>query len=99
MNSNPTNVPLYREEDFVYVNLNEKEIVDRVIWDAEGKAKIRPMPTPEEKVGHKKRQKNYPYCTFRTAQRILRKRKISDADTKPSLDEILTKATQEPFWD
>lgn len=102
--------PAYNEDDLVYVDPDARVVVGKVEWNAAGKAKSLPMKTEvaeeeaEEKGGKEKRrvrrQRFYPWGTYRSMKRIYKlEGKQPKFESQKTLDEVIEKALNEPFWD
>lgn len=101
----------YADDDLVYVDPEQRVVVGRVEWLANGKPKSLPMKkeevaeeSPEEKPGKPKRrvmrQRYYPWGTYRSMKRIYKlEGKQPKVESEKTLDEVIDKALREPFWD
>ncbi|HVW67117.1 MAG TPA: hypothetical protein VHA78_05335 [Candidatus Peribacteraceae bacterium] len=103
---------LYKDDDLVYVDPLKRIVVGRVEFLQSGKPKALPMKTEEDvedDAGDEKpvkgkkrprRQRYYPWGTYRSMKRIYKlEGKIPKVESQKTLDEVIEKALQEPFWD
>lgn len=104
----------YNDDDLVYVDPDAKTVVGMVEWTATGKpkalirkadAEIPADASPGEKPkgrGPKRPQRTryYPWGTYRSMKNVYKlEGKQPRSDTQATLDDVLEKALQEPFWD
>lgn len=96
----------YRDDELVYVDPDTRTVVGRVEWSRAGNPKSMPFvhadKEPKEK-GERKRgggRKYYPWGTYRSMKGVFKiEGKQKKADSNKTLDEILPKALEQPFWD
>lgn len=101
--------PLYKDDDLVYVDPELKLVIGIVEWSNNGRPKSRTMQKavaedPEEgdkeKKGRPHRLRNYPWGTYRSMKRVFKlEGKRKQAENQKTLDEVIEKALNEPFWD
>jgi len=101
----------YKDEDLVYVDPKERIVVGRVEFDAKDIPKPLAMKSPAEepdeeekpekgKVRRKPRVRYYPWGTYRSMKKIYKiEGKIHNEPPTATLDEIMEKALQQPYWD
>lgn len=100
----------YADDDLVYVDPDQRVVVGKVEWQINGKPKSLPMKKEEqveeaeEKSDKPKRrimrQRYYPWGTYRSMKRIYKlEGKQPKVESEKTLDEVIDKALQEPFWD
>lgn len=84
------------DDILVYIDPDTRVVVGPVIWEGD-----RPKKLPREQASgavRKAKRMFYPYCTTRTAKRLLEKKHQKQEEEKLSLEEALQKALTEPFW-
>lgn len=97
--------PTYKDEDLVYVDVDNKKVVGFVEWDKNGNAKkvAVPEPTEEEaaKKGFRKRgdKRFFPWGTYKSMKRVYQlEGKQKRSENGKTLEEILPKALEQAFW-
>lgn len=104
----------YKDEDLVYVDPRSRTVVGKVEWSNADRPKPLPMEedprVPPERGGAKledddpkrrKRRKYYPWGTYRSMKRVYKigDWKVAGEQHQILLDEAITKAMKEPYWD
>lgn len=92
----------YRDDDFVYVDPEKREVVGRVEWGRSGNPKSLPVPDgegEEKDARHPSKKRSCPWGSFRSVRRVFRIGGKAKEVPSSSLDEALTKAQAEPYWD
>lgn len=95
---------VYRDDELVYVDPDLKVVVGRVEWNKTGNAK--PLPIKKEEASpdaEKKRgswRKYYPWGTYKSMKRVFKlEGKQGKFQPDKTLDEVIGKALEQPFWD
>lgn len=105
----------YKDDDLVYVDPELRTVVGRVEFLPNGKSKPLAMknkvveadadaaPSDDPKMKGKmrpRRERYYPWGTYRSMKRIYKiEGKPIREENRKTLDEVIEKALQEPFWD
>ncbi len=102
----------YKDDDLVYVDPELRVVVGRVEFLPNGKSKPLAMkdktveadaeedPKAKGRGGRPRRQRYYPWGTYRSMKRIYKiEGKIPKQESQHTLDEVIEKAVKEPFWD
>lgn len=104
----------YKDDDLVYVDPDAKTVVGIVEWTTTGKPKTLmrksdvesasdASPTEKPKGRGAKRPQRvryYPWGTYRSMKNVYKlEGKQPRSDTQATLDDVLEKALQQPFWD
>lgn len=103
----------YKDDDFVYVHPDERKVVGRVEWNKNGNAKELAMPdtvveeTDEKpakgkgaKGGFRRRKRYFPWGTYKSMKAIYKlEGKVKKDEPNRTLDEVMSKAVEQPFWD
>jgi len=95
---------VYKDEDLVYVDPENRVVVGYVQWSNSGKPKALAMKmeevVEEAADGKRRRQRFYPWGTFRSMKKIFKiGGKVMQEDNRKTLDEVMEKALKEPYWD
>ncbi|MDO8649551.1 MAG: hypothetical protein Q7R81_07290 [Candidatus Peregrinibacteria bacterium] len=97
----------YRDDELVYVDPENRAVVGRVEWSKNGnpksleRAKEEDKPV-EGKKGERRKgstRKHYPFGTFKSMRRAFLEKKQKNVATDVTLDQVIEKAVQEPYWD
>lgn len=101
----------YKDEDFVYINPDKREVVALVSWDKDGNAIEKEWPYEGKKDqqdddgGDKRRRKPrtryYPWGSYRTMTKLYKlKGKLKDKDTEDyiPLEDAINKLQEDPYW-
>jgi hypothetical protein len=115
MSDEPVAVPApitYKEDDLVYVDPELKVVIGLVEWLPSGKPKAlaikdtKPEAADDEDDGKAKgrvrprRIRYYPWGTYRSMKRVYKlEGKPPRVESSKTLDDVIEKALQEPFWD
>ena len=104
----------YKDDDLVYVDPDARVVVGIVEFDRNDVPKPKkwvteekePLEVPEAKDGKKprgrapRRDRFYPWGTYRSMKRIYRlEGKEKWQPSEKTLDEVIVKALEQPFWD
>ncbi len=105
----------YKDDDLVYVDPKERVVVGRVEFDEKDIPKPLAMKTAVEEADdeeekpakpgtkgrvRKPRVRYYPWGTYRSMKKIYKiEGKILSEPPTATLDEIMEKALQQPYWD
>lgn len=104
----------YLDDDLVYVDPETRTVVGKVELDKNGIPKQRKYVAPPEKVeapkplkeGEKPAKKRtfnrkfYPWGTYRSMKRVYKvEGKIKEPESNETLEQVLPKALESPFWD
>lgn len=98
----------YNDDDLVYVNPETRKVVSKVEFDKNGNPKqlemiIEPKPSKDgEKPVRKKpsRKRYYPWGTYKTMKKIYRiEGKEKDTEDYKTLEQAISLAVEEPYWD
>ncbi len=97
--------PSYRDDDLVYVDPDSKTVVGPVEWSKAGNPKSK-AAAPSEPAGKDKEErrrasrKYYPWGTYRSMKRAFKlEGKQKKTDPNATLDEVMVKALEQPYWD
>jgi hypothetical protein len=106
---------IYKDDDLVYVDPDARVVVGLVEFKPDGKAKAMPVKDAKPEVveeeddakGDKRkgrarprRQRYYPWGTYRSMKKVYKlEGKPPRIESNKTLDEVIEKALQEPFWD
>ena len=93
----PSPETTFRDEELVYVDLENRAVLGPVQWDVQGTPQR--LPKEREEQGKHQRKNSYPYCTFRAAQHFIHKRRSDGQRLMLLLDEAMDRAQRDPFWD
>ncbi len=92
----------YNDDDFVYVDPQARAVVGKVEWTKDGMPKSRTYtPAVEEKPGRRPRtpkKRTYPWGTWKSMKKVFRIEKSREPEPQTTLEEVLPKAMQDPFW-
>lgn len=95
----------FNDNELVYVDPETRTVVGRVEWNKSGNPKslaIPPKVETKEKNGRRSGggRKYYPWGTYRSMKHVYRlEGKQKKTDPNKTLDDIMQKALQQPFWD
>ena len=103
----------YNNEDLVYVNPETREVVGLLQWNQDGTSKVLEMKEQkviqddtEEDNGKRKRGKRhrrkryYPWGTYLTMKKLYKiEGKHREVENYKELDDAISLAMKEPFWD
>ncbi len=102
----------YKDDDLVYVDPDTKAVIGPVEWSKNGNPKSKSFAhadagADKEKKGKKDREerrrsgrKHYPWGTYRSMKRAFKlEGKQKKSDPNATLDDVMVKALDQPFWD
>ncbi len=103
MSDEVISAPAFSDQDLVYVDPDARAVVARVEFSKNGDPKSLPLAKKEgsEAVDERKRwRKFYPFGTYRAMKKIYHlEGKIGKQQPTKTLDQVIERALQEPFWD
>ncbi|MBI3331356.1 hypothetical protein HYZ99_00165 [Candidatus Peregrinibacteria bacterium] len=91
----------YSDDQLVYVDPDARTVVGPVEWSKSGNPKPLPMKKDEEQ-GEKRRggRKFYPWGTYKSMKRVFKlEGKQGKVQPDKTLDQVIVKALEQPFWD
>jgi len=93
----------YDDNDLVYVDPDARIVLGLVEWSRNGNPKALPVqaaPAADKEKGRRSfGRKHYPWGTYRSMKNVYRLEGKKRHDGEKSLDEVLPKALEMPFWD
>ena len=103
----------YKDDDLVYVDPKARKVVGIVEFDKNGNARQKEMvfePEPPKKGEEQKpakpvrkkpmRKRYYPWGTYKTMRKIYRiEGKEKDNENYKTLDQAISLAVEQPYWD
>ena len=94
----------YTDDDLVYVDPKARQVLGKVEWMKSGNPKPLPIEGPAESAAKDKRRRvkkqYYPWGTYRSMKKAFRvEGKEKEIEAYQPLEEALSKALTEPFWD
>lgn len=107
MSDQDTPMVTYQDDDLVYVDPDARIVVGIVEWGKNGNPTPKAMPDQQEeeksKKGIRKRKFGptyYPWGTYKSMKSIYRLEGKQKKDVPTAtLDQVIEKALQHPFWD
>ena len=95
-----------RERPSLVADVDDDESDAKIEPKAEAKPDAKPVPAPRGRGGRdrrpprKPRTRYYPWGTYRTMKKIYKiEGKVFEAERTQTLDDVMEKALQEPYWD
>ena len=91
----------HRDDELVYVDPDQKIVVGPVEWNKAGNPK--PLPFKVDETATEKRRGNrkfYPWGTYKSMKRVFKlEGKQGKVQPDKTLDQVISKALEQPFWD
>lgn len=98
-----SSAPAFTDQDLVYVDPDARAVVSKVEFNKDGDPKSLPVVKKEgtEAADERKRwRKYYPFGTYRAMKKIYHlEGKVGKQQPTKTLDQVIERALQEPFWD
>lgn len=99
-----------RDDELVYVDPDSRTVVGRVEWNRNGNPKSMPFKQPESDTaaqsktkGKEERRRSgrkfYPWGSYRSMKNAFKLEGKKKTEGNKTLDEVLPKALEAPFWD
>ena len=108
MTSEPETIPVFSDDDLVYVDPQKKMVIGPIEFTKKGTVEKKEMlvevestdasEKPKRRRSPKKRY--YPWCSYKTAKKIYRvEGKYIEPDNHKPFEEVLSLALDHAFWD
>ena len=94
--------PAFKDDDLVYVDPDNRVVVGKVEFSKTGNPKSMAIPKAEPTVEDKRPswRKFFPWGTYKSMKRIYRlEGKQGKVMPDKTLDQVIEKALEQPFWD